>query len=152
MLVYLGVTMLELLFFFAVLVGFLALGFFMTRDVVPTIKEPGPTAQDYRVQQIQEWEAAYRAAHNGEAPPPGAIAMPVAQPVGTNTMAILAIIFGIGGGVLGIIFGHVALSQIKRTGEDGRGLAIAGLIFGYLGLAALILLGLAYLGLIASFY
>jgi peptidyl-prolyl cis-trans isomerase B (cyclophilin B) len=33
-----------------------------------------------------------------------------------------------------IITGHIALSQIKRTGEGGRGLAIAGLVLGYIGL------------------
>lgn len=32
---------------------------------------------------------------------------------------------------LGIIFGHVALSQIARTGEGGRGMAIAGLVISY---------------------
>jgi peptidyl-prolyl cis-trans isomerase B (cyclophilin B) len=31
----------------------------------------------------------------------------------------------------GIIFGHISLSQIKRTGEQGRGLAIAGLVLSY---------------------
>ena len=31
----------------------------------------------------------------------------------------------------GIVCGHIALSQIKRTGEGGRGLAIAALIIGY---------------------
>ena len=30
------------------------------------------------------------------------------------------------------MFGHISLSQIKKTGEEGRGLAIAGLIIGYL--------------------
>lgn len=49
----------------------------------------------------------------------------------TNTFAILAIIFGFLAGGLGIVFGHIALSQIKRTGEHGRGMAIAGLIMGY---------------------
>ena len=38
---------------------------------------------------------------------------------------------------LGIIFGHIALSQIKRTGENGRGMAIAGLVIGYLSLAGI---------------
>jgi peptidyl-prolyl cis-trans isomerase B (cyclophilin B) len=33
---------------------------------------------------------------------------------------------------LGIIFGHISLSQIKRTGEDGHGLAVAGLVISYL--------------------
>jgi peptidyl-prolyl cis-trans isomerase B (cyclophilin B) len=31
----------------------------------------------------------------------------------------------------GIIFGHISLSQIKRTGEQGRGLAVAGLVLSY---------------------
>lgn len=38
------------------------------------------------------------------------------------------------GGILGVIFGHIALGQIKRTGADGRGLAVAGLVIGYIGL------------------
>lgn len=50
----------------------------------------------------------------------------------TNTFAVLALVFGVLGGYLAIIFGHAALSQIKRTGERGSGLAIAGLILGYL--------------------
>ena len=33
---------------------------------------------------------------------------------------------------LGIIFGHVARGQIKRTGEGGQGLATAALVIGYL--------------------
>ena len=34
-----------------------------------------------------------------------------------------------------VILGHVARSNIKRTGERGDGLAIAGLVLGYLGIA-----------------
>ena len=33
---------------------------------------------------------------------------------------------------LGIVFGHISLSQIKKTGEEGRGLAVAGLVISYL--------------------
>jgi hypothetical protein len=40
--------------------------------------------------------------------------------------------------LLGIIFGHVGLSQINRNREGGRGLAVAGLILGYIGLVATI--------------
>ena len=36
--------------------------------------------------------------------------------------------------LVGVITGHVGLSQIKRTGEGGQGMAITGLILGYLGL------------------
>jgi len=61
----------------------------------------------------------------------------------TNTLAILALVFGILGGYLAIIFGHLALGQIKRSGEQGRGLAITGLILGYFWVAvtAIIVIG-----------
>lgn len=62
-------------------------------------------------------------------------------PQPTNVFAVLALVFGIIGGLLGIVFGHVALSQIRRTGEAGRGMAIAGLALGYAYLAV-ILMGL----------
>lgn len=48
----------------------------------------------------------------------------------TNTMAILALIFGIIVAPLGVVFGFIARSQIKRTGESGDGLALAGIIIG----------------------
>lgn len=61
----------------------------------------------------------------------------------TNTLAILALIFGILVPVVGIILGHISLSQIKKTGEEGRGLALAGTIVGYslTGLSLLFLIG-----------
>ena len=55
-------------------------------------------------------------------------------PVGgqsTNTMAIVALVSSLVFAPLGIIFGHIARGQIKRTGEGGAGLALAGLIIGY---------------------
>jgi hypothetical protein len=42
--------------------------------------------------------------------------------------------------VLGIIFSAVGLSQIKKTGEEGRGLAIAGILIGAIWLAIAIVL------------
>lgn len=63
---------------------------------------------------------------------------------GTNGFAIASLVCGVLGlcaGLVGalpaIVFGHVALSQIKRGEgtEEGRGLAIAGLVMGYLILA-----------------
>ncbi|MHA7158701.1 DUF4190 domain-containing protein [Glutamicibacter endophyticus] len=56
-------------------------------------------------------------------------------PPGTNVFAVLALVLGIFTGLFGIIFGHIALSQIKRTGELGSGMALAGLIIGYVWLA-----------------
>ena len=61
-----------------------------------------------------------------------------------NRMAVASLVlsllwlFGLGS-LLAVVFGHIALSQIKRTGEMGRGFAIAGLVLGYLALAVLAL-------------
>ena len=46
-------------------------------------------------------------------------------------LATLALWFGAAGGVLGIVFGHVARARIRRTGEPGWGTATAGLAIGY---------------------
>ena len=61
----------------------------------------------------------------------------------TNTLAILALVLGFVVSIGGIICGHIALGQIKRTGEGGRGLALAGLIIGYVqtGIWLLIIIG-----------
>lgn len=65
---------------------------------------------------------------------------PLARPGQTNTLAVVALVLGVVSGLLAIPFGHVALSQIRRTGEQGRGMAIAGLVLGYLSLAAIVAL------------
>lgn len=58
--------------------------------------------------------------------------VPVPTPVQPmNTLAIVAFIGSFFLGLAGIICGHIALGQIKRTGERGRGLALAGTIIGY---------------------
>lgn len=56
---------------------------------------------------------------------------PTTPPMRTNTMAILALVFAFLFPLLGAIFGHVALGQIKRSGEEGKGLALAGVIVGW---------------------
>lgn len=61
-----------------------------------------------------------------------------AAPARTNPFAIASLVLAFFATVLSIIFGHVALSQIKRTGERGRGLALAGLWISYLSVAALL--------------
>jgi hypothetical protein len=67
-----------------------------------------------------------------------------AQPVsgGTNGFAIASMVLGILwiwwiGSILAVIFGHVALGQIARQNQSGRGMAIAGLVLGYIGLLLL---------------
>lgn len=49
----------------------------------------------------------------------------------TNAMAIASLVCAFVFAPLAILFGHISLSQIKRSGDDGRGMAIAGLVIGY---------------------
>lgn len=74
------------------------------------------------------------------------------RPTGTNAMAIIALIVAFVVPVLAIIFGHIARSQIRRTGEDGAGLALAGLIIGYLSVGATIAILAVFFGLAANGY
>ena len=57
---------------------------------------------------------------------------PAPQTRGTNVMAILSLVFAFVFAPLGIVFGHIAKNQIRRTGEAGSGLATAGLVIGYI--------------------
>jgi Domain of unknown function (DUF4190) len=65
-------------------------------------------------------------------PPPG-YGPPGYPPVyvrPTNTMAILALVMAFVFAPAGLILGIVARKQIRETGEDGDGLALAGIIVG----------------------
>ncbi len=66
----------------------------------------------------------------------------VPQNTKTNGIAIAALITSFFVSVLGIILGFVALSQIKTSGEQGRGLALAGIIIGFVsvGITLLVLI------------
>jgi peptidyl-prolyl cis-trans isomerase B (cyclophilin B) len=50
----------------------------------------------------------------------------------TNAMAVASLVCAFLFAPLGILFGHLSLSQIKRSGEEGRGVAVAGLVLSYL--------------------
>jgi hypothetical protein len=61
-----------------------------------------------------------------------------------NGAAIASLVFGILwlywiGSLLALIFGFMALKQIDRRHEDGKGLAVAGLVLGFVGAATWIL-------------
>lgn len=67
------------------------------------------------------------------------------QPVRpTNGLAVTALVCGVAQFVVvltfipAIVCGHIARAQIRRTGEAGGGMALAGLILGYVGGALLI--------------
>ena len=89
------------------------------------------------------------------APPPGAVVTTPGYPAPVRTvyvsapryngLAIASMVLGIVwvywiGSILAVIFGHVALSQIKKSegGQRGRGMAIAGVVLGYVGIASLV--------------
>jgi uncharacterized protein DUF4190 len=56
----------------------------------------------------------------------------------TNAMAIASLILVFVFFPIGIVLGHVARGQIRRTGEGGRGLATAALVIGYLQVAVMV--------------
>ncbi|MEJ7703928.1 MAG: DUF4190 domain-containing protein [Geodermatophilaceae bacterium] len=90
--------------------------------------DPGGHPQGY--QQPPYQQQAYQ---RPDGPPqPGYGQPPYGAPPqrGTNALAILAIVFAFVFAPLGIVFGSMARNQIKNTGEEGSGLALAGIIVG----------------------
>lgn len=101
---------------------------------------------------------------DGATPPPAAPTAPPVepgyaaygqQPQGqygppNNTLAIVAMVLSLAGiltgitAIIGAILGHVAMGQIKRTGEGGRQFALTAIIVGWIltGLGLLIVIGL----------
>ncbi len=69
----------------------------------------------------------------------------------TNGLAIASLVLGILwldwiGSILALVFGYVALGQIKRRNQGGRGLALTGVILGWVGVG---LLGALVIGVAA---
>lgn len=60
-------------------------------------------------------------------------------------MAILALVFALVFAPVAIPLGHVARKQIRQTGEEGDGLALAGLIIGYIFTGLILLFCVFYL-------
>jgi hypothetical protein len=57
----------------------------------------------------------------------------------TNPLAVVALVLGFPFPLPAIPAGHVARAQVVRTGERGDGLALAGLVLGYLALIAVVI-------------
>jgi Domain of unknown function (DUF4190)/Protein of unknown function (DUF2510) len=77
-------------------------------------------------------------------PPPDAGYAPVQTK--SNGFAIASMVLGILwiywlGSILALVFGYVAKNQIDRSGgrQSGRGMAIAGIVLGWIGIAILVL-------------
>jgi hypothetical protein len=79
---------------------------------------------------------------------------PVAK---TNSLAVAALVCGIGQilfglltGIPAIILGHMAKRRIAQTGEQGSGMATAGLVLGYIGVGLSVILIIILIGVAAS--
>ncbi len=64
--------------------------------------------------------------------------------VGYSGLAIASMVLGIVwvywvGSILALVFGYVARSHIKRSGQRGNGMAIAGIVLGWVSIATLVL-------------
>lgn len=67
--------------------------------------------------------------------------------VTTNGFAIASLVLGIVwmmgvGSILALVFGYIAKSQIDRSGgtQTGRGIAVAGIVLGWVGVAFILLM------------
>jgi hypothetical protein len=68
------------------------------------------------------------------------------RPTGTNGKAIASLVTSLAGlffcgvpSVVGLILGIIAMREVKRTGQDGHGMALAGVIVGALAIVGWIL-------------
>lgn len=120
------------------------------RDIAATVRRHPPSSVDIMdtTQALAPVSSPASAAapQTAPSPPPGAFSTspplvvspyPLTPPM--NGLAIAALVLGLCGfSLLPVIFGHVALNQIRRRGERGGALAIVGLVLGYLQIGAIV--------------
>ena len=129
--------------------------------------EPG-SAHDITAARHHALPALYRAAAHGLpalADPGNDGAGPYGQPGPhvtssrvcrkTNSLAIASLCCGIGqilvgilAGIPAIVLGFVAIRQIRQTGENGRGMAIAGIVLGFVSIIATAVLIVVFMALV----
>ncbi len=94
----------------------------------------GPLSDD-------EYVVGVDAAEPFDAPTDAPTTAAVAPSGRTSVLAILSLVFGLlGSNVIAIVLGHVAKREIAKTGDSGDGLAMAGIVLGYLGLIVVLFL------------
>src|SRR6266545_4157321 len=78
------------------------------------------------------------------------------MPRRTNGLAVASLACGIGqlffwflAAIPAVVLGHMARRQIRQTGEDGAGMALAGLVLGWIGIVLTVLLVVGGLALVA---
>lgn len=98
--------------------------------------EQPPQGQQLAYPQQPYGQAGY--AQPGYPQPYGNYAYPPARP--NNSLALVSLLCGIGGvtilpfvaSIVAVITGHMARKQIRETGEGGDGMAVGGLILGWI--------------------
>lgn len=102
-----------------------------------------PYPQPYPQGYPQPYPAPYPPAPYGR-PYPAPGQYPYAPPYRpTNGMAVASLVLGILwlywiGSILALIFGYVARRQIRERGEGGDGMAVAGIVLGWIGVGLIV--------------
>jgi hypothetical protein len=102
----------------------------------PPFGEPQPPVAPpgyYPPQYSGPYPGPYPPAYYPQYPPP--------RP--TNGLAIASLVLGVlwiywFGSILALVFGYVARRQIREENQDGAGLALAGIVLGWIGVATLL--------------
>lgn len=97
--------------------------------------QTGPTSVPF-APPLGEPSAAY--------PPPTApadlSAVPLPRRAPLNPLAVAALVCGLLGlAPAAIVLGHVGVAQVARSGERGRGFAVAGLVLGYVAIVLVVI-------------
>lgn len=116
----------------------------------PAAGQPAP----YQAQPAQPAQPQHLGAPTQQQPAAAAYQPQPARPslpttlAHTNTFALVSILTVFLQPIAGIVFGHIGLSQIKRNGDAGRGIALTGLILGYAYFAMLVVFIGLYISMI----
>jgi hypothetical protein len=112
----------------------------------PRYSQPGPHGQS------PYGQSPYGQSPYGQSPygaPYGAVGRK------TNALAIASLCCGIGqivawilASIPAIVLGFMALNEIRRTGEGGRGMAITGIVLGFVGIILMALLIIFFVAII----
>ena len=85
---------------------------------------------------------------------PAYAAAPAGPVAPWNVLSIVALVISLVGfgtiSLVAVILGHISLSQIKRTGQQGHGLGLAGTIIGYVGIVAGLIFWIFWIVLFAA--
>ncbi|MGI9823693.1 DUF4190 domain-containing protein [Agromyces sp. Marseille-Q5079] len=83
--------------------------------------------------------------------PAAAPAAPVTPSEKWNVLSIVGFVLSIiGFNVVAIVLGFIGLSQVKKTGERGRGLALAAVIIGFASIVIGIILTIVFFSVLAT--